>query len=192
MNLYILKYKEFLKHFSKLPQKQQICVIPTLIRAQINVISEICQNFLNENLTTCPKIIRKLKSSKKQIKTIGLKKTPMYKKKQILLTQSGGGVLLALLPIAAKFNRDTRRKTMKEFILLPKHTYDSIKQDPPPTSEKRSRVVNPSPVKEENKNIWKTTVPPPIPLRQNNSENDNRTYKVNTHTSVNDMLPFHF
>ena len=100
MKPYILKYKEFLKYFAKLPQKQRIRVIPTLNRGHINVISEICQNFLKEKLTKCPKVIRKLKSSKKQIKAIALKKTPLYKKKQILQSRSGGGILSVLLPIA--------------------------------------------------------------------------------------------
>ena len=91
---------------------------------------------------------------------------------------------------------------MKEFILLPKHTYDSIKQvSSSSSSEKRSDVVNSIQPKGQNKNAFKTTVPPPpIPLRQipipekhnNDSENDNRSYKVNTHTSVNDILSFRF
>ena len=101
MKPYILKYKEFLKYFSKLPQNRRKRVIPTLNKGQINVISEICQNFLKENLTSCPKIIKKLKPSKKQIKAIALKKTPLYKKKQILQSRSGGGILSVLLPIAS-------------------------------------------------------------------------------------------
>ena len=100
MKPYILKYKEFLKYFSKLPQKGRIRVIPHLNRGHINAISEICQNFLKENLTKCSKVIRKLKPSKKQIKALALKKTSLRKKKQILQSRAGGGILSVLLPIA--------------------------------------------------------------------------------------------
>ena len=91
---------------------------------------------------------------------------------------------------------------MKEFILLPKHTYNSIKLQPTSINEKRSQDVNRTHTKGKNKNRWGTTVPPPtqpIPLRQitvpekrNNGGDDNRSYNVNTHTTVNDRLTFHF
>ena len=71
MKPYIAKNNEFLKYFfSKLPQKNEIHLIPTLNRDQVNTISEICKNFLKKNLTTCPKIIRKVKPSQKEIKAI--------------------------------------------------------------------------------------------------------------------------
>ena len=82
MKPYIIKNSEFLRYFSKLPQRNKIQLIPTLNRNQLNTISEICKNFLSKNLTTGPKIIRKVKPSKKEIKSISLKKTPLYKKKK--------------------------------------------------------------------------------------------------------------
>ena len=102
MKHYIIKNNEFLKYFSKLPQRNKIHLIPTLNRNQLNTISEICKNFLSKNLTTCPKIIRKVKpSKKKKIKSISLKTTPLYKKKKILQSRSGGAILSVLIPLAA-------------------------------------------------------------------------------------------
>ena len=62
MKPYIIKNNEFLKYFSKLPQKNKIHLIPTLNKDQLNTISEICKNFLKKNLTTCPKIKKKSKT----------------------------------------------------------------------------------------------------------------------------------
>ena len=102
MKPYIVKNNEFLKYFSKLPQRNKIHLIPTLNRNQLNTISEICKNFLSKNLTTCPKIIRKVKpSKKKKNKAISLKTTPLYKKKKILQSRSGGAILSILIPLAA-------------------------------------------------------------------------------------------
>ena len=100
MKPYIVKNNEFLKYFLKLPQRNKIHLIPTLNRNQLNTISEICKNFLSKNLTTCPKII-KVKPSKKEIKFISLKTTPLYKKKKILQSGSGGAILSVLIPLAA-------------------------------------------------------------------------------------------
>ena len=101
MKPYIIKNNEFLKYFSKLPQKNKIHLIPTLNRDQLNTISEICKNLKKKNLTTCTKIIRKVKPSQMEIKAIALKKTPLYKKKKILQSRSGGAILSLLLPLAA-------------------------------------------------------------------------------------------
>ena len=102
MKPYIVKNNEFLKYFSQLPQNNKIHLIPTLNRDQLNTISEICKNFLVINLTTCPKIIRKVKPSQKEIKAIALKKTPLYKKeKKNVQSRSGGAILSVLLPLAA-------------------------------------------------------------------------------------------
>ena len=51
-------------------------------RDQLNTISEICKKCLKKKLTTCPKIIRKVKPSQKEIKAIALKKTPLYKRRK--------------------------------------------------------------------------------------------------------------
>ena len=73
MKPYIVKNNEFLKYFSKLPERNKIHLIPTLNRNQLNTISEICKNVLSKNLTTCPKIIRKVKPSKNEIKSVSFK-----------------------------------------------------------------------------------------------------------------------
>ena len=69
MKPYIIKNNEFLKYFSKLSQKNKIHLIPTLNKDQLNTISEICKNLKKKkkNLTTCPKIIKKVKPSQKEI-----------------------------------------------------------------------------------------------------------------------------
>ena len=100
MKPYIVKNNDFLKYFSKLPQRNKIHLIPTLNRNQLNTILEICKNFISKNLTTCPKIIRQLKPSKKEIKSISVK-TTLYKKKNILQSRSGGAILSVLIPLAA-------------------------------------------------------------------------------------------
>ena len=48
MKPYIIKNNEFLKYFSKLPQKNKIHLIPTVNKDQLNTISEICKNFLKK------------------------------------------------------------------------------------------------------------------------------------------------
>ena len=74
MKPYIVENNKFLKYFSQLLQKNKIHLIPTLNRDQINTISEIGKNLLKKNLTTCPKIIRKVKPSQKEVKAKDLKK----------------------------------------------------------------------------------------------------------------------
>ena len=101
MKPYIIKHKEFLKFFAKLPPKSKSQLIPTLNKEQLNTISEICKNFLNRKLTQDPKIVRKVKSAEKEIKTVSLKSIPLYKKKKILKTRQGGAILSVLLPLAA-------------------------------------------------------------------------------------------
>ena len=82
MKPYIIKKSEFLKYFSKLPQRNKIQLILALNRNQLNTISEICKNFLSKNLTTCPKIIRQVKPSKKEIKSVSLKQLYYIKRKK--------------------------------------------------------------------------------------------------------------
>ena len=101
MKPYILTNNEFLNFFSKLPLKSKQQLIPTLNRGEINTTSEVCKNFLSKNLTKCPRIIRKVKSAKREIKAISLKSVPLYRKKKILQSRSGGALLSILLPLAA-------------------------------------------------------------------------------------------
>ena len=70
MKPYIVKNNEFPNYLFKLSEKNKIHLIPTLNRDQVNTISEICKTFLKKNLTTCPKIIRKVKPSQKEIKAV--------------------------------------------------------------------------------------------------------------------------
>ena len=101
MKPYISENKEFLKFFNKLNLKSKLQLISSLSKNHINTISEICKNFLAKNLTQDPNIIKKVKKSKKEIRLIALKKTPLYKKKKILQTRKGGFILNVLLPLAA-------------------------------------------------------------------------------------------
>ena len=101
MKPYVIKNKQFIEFFSKLPSHKKRKFVPILSRDHINTISEVCKNFLNYNVTKDPNIIKKLKPSKKEIKSISLKTIPLYKKKNILQSRKGGAILSILLPIAA-------------------------------------------------------------------------------------------
>ena len=101
MKPYIVKHKEFLNFFNRLPPKNKRDIIPNLSKDHLNTISEICRNFLNRNLTRDPRIVKKVKLSRKEINAISLKKTPAYKKKKILQSRRGGAILSVLLPLAA-------------------------------------------------------------------------------------------
>lgn len=101
MKPYIIKNKEFLNFFNQLSPKNKQEFVPLLKKEHVNTISEICKNFLKRNLTQDPKIISKVKSSKKEIKAVSLKTCPLYKKKKILKSKRGGAILSVLLPLAA-------------------------------------------------------------------------------------------
>ena len=101
MKPYIIRHKDFLSYFINLSPKQQKQVIPTLNRNHLNTISEVCKKFLNRQLTQDPKIIRRLKHSRKEINSVSLKSVPLYKKRKILQTRKGGAILSILLPLAA-------------------------------------------------------------------------------------------
>ena len=101
MKPYIIRHKDFLSYFSNLAPNQQKQVIPTLNRNHLNTISEVCKKILNRQLTQDPKIIRRLKRSRKEINSVSLKSVPLYKKRKILQTRKGGAILSILLPLAA-------------------------------------------------------------------------------------------
>ena len=101
MKPYIIQNKEFVDFFGKLSPRKKQKLIPVLSKDQVNTISEICKNFLKRNLTENPNVIKKLRRSQKEIKTVALKTIPLYKKKKILQTRKGGAILSVLLPLAA-------------------------------------------------------------------------------------------
>ena len=101
MKPYIVKNKEFIDFFCRLSPRKKQNLIPVLTKDQINTLSENFENFLNHNLTENPNVIKKLRRSQKEIKTITLKTIPLYKKKKILQTRKGGAILSVLLPLAA-------------------------------------------------------------------------------------------
>ena len=101
MKPYVVKNKEFIKFFCQLSPSSKSRVVNGLNENYINTISEICKNFLERNLTQDPKIIQKLKKSRTALRIVSLKKTPLYKKKKILQSRSGGAILSVLLPLAA-------------------------------------------------------------------------------------------
>ena len=74
--------------------------MPTLNKDQLNTISEICKNFLKKKINNLPQN-NKVKPSQKEIKSISLKTTPLYKKKKIIQSRAGGAILSVLLPLAA-------------------------------------------------------------------------------------------
>ena len=101
MKPYVIRNKEFVEFFGKLSPYKKQKLIPVLSKDQVNTISEICKNFLKRNLTEDPKVIKKLRRTQKEIKTISLKTVPLYKKKNILQTRKGGAILSVLVPLAA-------------------------------------------------------------------------------------------
>ena len=101
MKPYVIKNKEFVEFFGKLSPRKKKKLIPVLSKDQVNTISEICKNFLKRNLTEDPNVIKKLRHTKNEIKSIALKTLPLYKKKNILQTRKGGAILSVLLPLAA-------------------------------------------------------------------------------------------
>ena len=101
MKPYVIQNKEFIDFFGKLSPRKKQKLIPILSKNQVNTISEVCKKFLKRNLTEDPNVIKKLRRSQKEIKTIALKTIPLYKKKKILQTRKGGAILSVLLPLAA-------------------------------------------------------------------------------------------
>ena len=79
MKPYLVNNKEFLKYFSKLPQKNKIYLIPTLNRDQLNTISEICKNVFEKKkkINNLSKNNKKVKPSQKEIKAIAFKKNTL-------------------------------------------------------------------------------------------------------------------
>ena len=91
---------DLIKLILKSKPKQRVKIINSLKGRLINCLSEIFSNFLKRNITSNRKIIDKLRKHKSLIKEIAYKKTPIYKKKIILTSKAGGGVLSILLPLA--------------------------------------------------------------------------------------------
>ena len=96
----ILQYKDLVFLLSHVPPKLRKQVLQNLNKREVNCISEIFSNFLKKRLTDDASIINRLKKFRDDIRTVALKKTPLYKKKAILLSKRGGSILAALLPIA--------------------------------------------------------------------------------------------
>lgn len=113
----IVKHKDLISLLTNLSPKLRSAVIASLKRHEINCISEIFANFLRKRLTDNPKVIGKLKKFKSDIRTVALKKTPLYKKRAILLSKRGGGILAALLPLAASVVTSLIKKKKNENLL---------------------------------------------------------------------------
>lgn len=97
----ILQHKDLIFLLTHISPKLRKEVLQTLKKREIDCISEIFSNFLKKRLTIKTKIINKLKSFKNDIRIVALKKTPIFKKKAILLSKRGGSILSLLLPLAA-------------------------------------------------------------------------------------------
>ena len=96
----LVKEADFLRFFSKLSPTERKKLIHKLTSPQIRCLSEIFSNFLKQNLTRNPAIIKRLKRYKDSIRAVALKKTSLLKKKNILSSKTGGSILSLLLPIA--------------------------------------------------------------------------------------------
>ena len=97
----IVKHKDFLLYFNQLKPKERREILRTLKKDHVHCLSEIFSNFLKKKLTVNPQILRRLLKHKLHIKTVALKKTPLYQKRKILSSVRGGGILSVLLPLAA-------------------------------------------------------------------------------------------
>ena len=96
----VLRNHHFLKFFSKLTPVKRKKLISRLLKPQVNTISEVCQNLLNNRLRCTTAQLKKLKPGKTVIRALSLKSTPLYKKKKLLQTKRGGALLSVLLPLA--------------------------------------------------------------------------------------------
>ena len=96
----ILQYKDLVFLLSHVSPKLRKQLLQSLNKREVNYISEIFANFLKKRLTNDNTTISKLKKFRNDIRAVALKKTPLYKKKAILLSTRGGSILAALLPIA--------------------------------------------------------------------------------------------
>ena len=81
----LVKEADFLRFFSKLSPSERKKLIHKLTSPQIRCLSEIFSNFLKQNLTRNPAIIKRLKRYKDSIRAVALKKTSLLKKKSIKL-----------------------------------------------------------------------------------------------------------
>lgn len=96
---------ELIKHCSFELEKLSKCkskrsrakLIQNYKRCVIDAISEICLNFLEGKLKVSPKNFKKLIKYRKTIETLK-KKSPIYKRKRILIQK--GGFLNILIPSA--------------------------------------------------------------------------------------------
>lgn len=95
----ILQHKDLIFLLSQLSPKLRKDLIKGLKKKEIECISEIFSNFLKKRLTDKTNVINKLKKFRKDIRAVALKKTPVFKKKAILLSQRGGSILMTLLPL---------------------------------------------------------------------------------------------
>ena len=93
--------KEFIIFLNKLEPRIRRIILGNLGSEYINTIAEIYRNFLQQNLTIVPAIIKKVHPHRERVRRICLKSIPLYRKKEILQSKDGGFVLNLLLPLAA-------------------------------------------------------------------------------------------
>ena len=76
-------------------------IVKNLPTPLINLLSEIIHNGICGNLTRDPKKIQKLKPFKGLMEKTSTKKTGVQKRKKLLHSKRGAGLLSVILPIAA-------------------------------------------------------------------------------------------
>jgi hypothetical protein len=65
----------------------------------IKLIAECCHNFINQNLSVTPPVIKRLYRDRKSVRTLANRK-PSLRLKRKILVQKGGGIIQLLLPAA--------------------------------------------------------------------------------------------
>ena len=96
----VVQNKHFLNFFSRLSPAKRKRLVSSLVKPHVHTISEICHNFLKNNVPCNPSQLKKLKTCRKEIHNLASKRLPLYKKKTLMKSRRGGALLSVLLPLA--------------------------------------------------------------------------------------------
>lgn len=96
----LAQYSDLILLLNRLSPSNRAKLLSQLRSQEVNCLSEIISNFLKGHLTTDPRIIKRLKKYRSDLKILALRKTPLYVKKSLLAAKRGAGILSILLPLA--------------------------------------------------------------------------------------------
>lgn len=96
------KLFSFLKEFEKLDSRAKRKYIENINQKELNYISEVCKNFLANNVDVNLFTLKKLKRVRNEIHTIASNKIKSITKRKILRTLTGGRILSIIIPLAIK------------------------------------------------------------------------------------------